>query len=120
MFGVDGLEKVKESIELSSKIVKLTKVNVCLMKKNFEEIPNLIDYVSNLGDNIIIKFFELWKFNPADTYLSMHVDVNKIKDKILELGEIEPLDDIKGNNPNVDYFLVKSKNVKCRNCCCTS
>ena len=110
--GVDGLEKVKETIKLSSKIVNLTKVNVCLMKENFDEIPDLIDFVSTLGDKVIIKFFELWKFNPADTYLSMHIEPEKIKEKILELGEIEPLDNIKGNNPNVEYFLVKGKNAK--------
>ena len=110
--GVDGLEKVKETIKLSSKIVNLTKVNVCLMKENFDEIPDLIDFVSTLGDKVIIKFFELWKFNPADTYLSMHVEPEQIKEKILELGEIEPLDSIKGNNPNVEYFLVKGKNAK--------
>lgn len=111
--GVDGLEQVMNTIKLSSQKVKLTKVNVCLMKKNFDEIPDLIDFVSTLGENVIIKFFELWKFNPADTYLAMHVDCNKIKDKILELGEIESLDNIKGNNPNVEYFLIKNKNVKC-------
>lgn len=111
--GVDGLKEVINTIKLSSKKVKLTKVNVCLMSKNFDEIPDLIDFVSTLGENVIIKFFELWKFNPADTYLSMHIDVNKIKEKILEIGEIESLDSIKGNNPNVEYFLIKNKNVKC-------
>lgn len=111
--GVDGLEEVINTIELSSNIVKLTKINVCLMNKNFDEIPDLIDFVSTLGENVIIKFFELWKFNPADIYLAMHVDCDKIKNKILELGSIEPLDSIKGNNPNVEYFLLKDKNVKC-------
>lgn len=111
--GVDGLKEVMNTIRLSSKLVKLTKVNVCLMKKNFDEIPDLIDFVSTLGENVIIKFFELWKFNPADTYLENHIDCEKIKNKILELGDIEPLDSIKGNNPNVEYFLIKSKNVKC-------
>lgn len=111
--GVDGLEQVMNTIELSSKIVKLTKVNVCLNRKNFDEIHDLIEFVSTLGENVIIKFFELWKFNPADVYLSNHIDCDQIRNKILELGEIENLSSIKGNNPNVEYFLIKSKNVKC-------
>ncbi len=110
--GVDGLKEVLKTIELSSKKVDLTKVNVCLMKDNFDEIPDLIDFVSKLGENTIIKFFELWKFQPNDKYISMHVEPEEIKKEILKLGEIEPLDDIKGNNPNVEYFRLKSKNVK--------
>ena len=54
--GVDGLEQVMNTIELSSKIVKLTKVNVCLNRKNFDEIHDLIEFVSTLGENVIIKF----------------------------------------------------------------
>lgn len=111
--GVDGLEKVIDTIKLSSKIVKLTKINVCLMNKNFDEISDLINFTSNLGEKVIIKFFELWKFNPADLYLEMHEDCDKIKNEILKFGDIEPLDSIKGNNPNVEYFLIKEKNVKC-------
>ena len=42
----------------------------------------------------------------------MHIEPEVIKNRILQIGEIAPLDNIKGNNPNVDYFLVKDKNVK--------
>ena len=45
--GVDGLEQVMNTIELSSKIVKLTKVNVCLNRKNFDEIH--ADFAGNMG-----------------------------------------------------------------------
>lgn len=110
--GVNGLKQVLKTIKLSSEKVALTKINVCLMKENFDEIPDLIDFVSTLGETVIIKFFELWKFNPNEKYLSMHVEPEKIREKILSLGEIEALDNVKGNNPNVEYFRLKNKNVK--------
>lgn len=110
--GVDGLESVIKTIKLSAEKVNLTKINVCLMKENFDEIPDLIDFTSTLGENVIIKFFELWKFQPNEKYINMHVDPEVIKEKILQIGDIETLDDVKGNNPNVEYFLLKNKNVK--------
>lgn len=111
--GVDGLEAVLNTIRLSAEKVKLTKINVCLMKENFDEIPALLNFASTLGENTIIKFFELWKFSPNETYLEMHVAPEKIKEKILEVDStIEPLEDVKGNNPNVDYFKLVNQKVK--------
>ena len=110
--GIDGLEQVLKTIRLSADKVMLTKINVCLMKENFDEIEDLINFASTLGEGVIIKFFELWKFQPNEKYLEMHIEPEVIKNRILQIGEIAPLDNIKGNNPNVDYFLVKDKNVK--------
>lgn len=111
--GVDGLEAVLNTIRLSAEKVKLTKINVCLMKENFDEILALLNFASTLGENTIIKFFELWKFTPNETYLEMHVAPEKIKEKILEVDStIEPLEDVKGNNPNVDYFKLVNQKVK--------
>lgn len=109
--GVDGLEEVLKVIKLSSEKVKLTKVSVALMKDNIDEIPEIVDYVASLGDGVLVKLFEFWKFNPSDVYEKLHVKPEKIKSTLQSIGELETLDGVKGNNINAEYFKIKGKDA---------
>ena len=102
--GVDGLETVKANIIKCSNKFNPLKINIALMQKNIDEVEDFVRFGSQLPNDTVIKFHELWKFKPQQLYQEQHVSEEAIYEKLHALGEMKERTDIKGTNPSIKYY----------------
>lgn len=106
------LDEVLKSIEKCAAHLDLTKINIALMKLNLSEVLNFVDYASTLGPNVILKFHELWRYEPIESYQTQHLTSEEILAAVSHLGLLKPLDGVKGNNPSIKYYHLLDRNVQ--------
>jgi len=118
---------VLKSIEAAvEKLSSLTKINVVTMKSTLMELKDFVDYVADVNSRktnkgkLALKLIQLCAINPIfltelgvrlieKEYTSYSNIINELK----KIGPIKKLakEEVEGDNPNCEYYLVKNKNV---------
>ncbi len=101
---VDALSQVKEGIEIASKSNLKIKINTVLMKKNLDEIIDLIAYANKL--KLPIRFIELMPI--SSEVRKEFVSEETAKRKIKEKYELIKEKNVFGIGPSI-YYKVERK-----------
>lgn len=109
--GKNALGQVLNVINKCSEELNLVKVNIATMRENIREVPDFISYARELDGRIVLKFHELWRFQPSDIYESQHVSSGEIFDELSKYGELKKTN-LVGNNPSIKYYDLNPLGIK--------
>ncbi|MDX1952652.1 MAG: GTP 3',8-cyclase MoaA [Verrucomicrobiota bacterium] len=106
--GRDELEAVVSAIHKSHQHLKVTKLNVVVMRRNLTQIPMLIELAAKLVGTVP-RFIELQSNQPAfyqnvGDIEAEHVNQEDIHNRLRVFGTYSPAVGIGGENPNCQYF----------------
>ncbi|MCG8093231.1 MAG: radical SAM protein [Candidatus Thiodiazotropha endolucinida] len=103
----DVIKSIKECCARQIK----TKMNVVVMKPNYEELPEIVEFASKQNGFLTLKFLELWEFSPIEKYKELHVPAHELIDLAKNVGDFYPIDETT-SNPNISYYIYPEFNVK--------
>jgi cyclic pyranopterin phosphate synthase len=104
--GNPRLDRVLESIERSAATLRLTKVNMVVMRSNLNEVPDFVEHVRSIRGKVILKLHEMWRVDPHEMWLREHVEADEILGKLGSLDAVELESGISSTNPGIVYYRV--------------
>ena len=116
--GFNILNNVQESIEKSCDLFQHVTVNMVVMRQNFEEMPNFIEFAKKMDGRFIPRFCELQNFGPAyeedpQLFTKNYVSRTEIFDSLKNIDQIEikPRKLVDKENSHAEYFFLKRNNL---------
>lgn len=103
-----SIETVMDSIEIARKNFDLYKINMVVMKKNFDEIDDMFHFAQEKG--AVLRFIELYPYGPSIEagklcYEENHVSRDSIIEKLRTYGELSPVE-VDGINAVPKYYNI--------------
>ena len=116
--GYDVLEPVRESIINSCELFPNVTVNMVVMRQNFNEISDFINFAQEMHGRFIPRFCELQNFGPAyeknpQLFLQNYVSREEIVQRLKDIDQVEdrPRKSIDKENGHAEYFYLKDHNL---------
>lgn len=102
-------DNVMESIQLSKNRLQLYKINMVVMRNNFDEIADMFHFAQE--NNAVIRFIELYPYGPSIEsgmlgYAENHVSKAQIIEKLKEIGKLK-ITEVDGINAVPRYYNVE-------------
>lgn len=118
----DTLKSLKTSVK---QLDTITKISVVTMKSTLKELDGYISLAQSLNEQyqgeVAIKFNQFFSTNPAQESKEGHkfwseevVTEEEIVDTLNNIGDLKPINkgNVRGDNPNYQYYLVGDTGVK--------